>query len=138
MAKIVVIRISGKIGIPKEEENILYSLRLRKKYSCILLKDKKILEKVKRRVAFGEIDNDTLKLLISKRARKPGNKPVQEGADAIIKKLEEGKNLQEIGIKPFFRLAPPKGGFKKGTRLMYPKGILGENEKINELVRRML
>ena len=88
---IVAIRIKGEVGMPKGKKELLYNLRLRRKYSCILLKDKKILNKVKNEIAFGEIDNDTLKLLISKRAKKPGDKPVSEGSESIIKSLEEGE-----------------------------------------------
>jgi len=136
---IVAIRIVGEIGLSREEKENLFNLRLRRKYSCILLKDtSRLSDRVKARICFGEIDKETLKLLISKRARKSGDKPVAESADSIIKKLEEGKTLSDMEIKPFFRLHPPKGGFKKSTKVLYPKGILGENKQINDLLRRML
>jgi len=135
---IVAIRISGMVDVPEKEEKILYNLRLRRKYSCILLKDKKILEKVRNLVAYGEIDPATLRLLIEKKGRKEGDKPIKESIDGIVKKLEEGKTLKEVGLKPFFRLHPPIGGFKKSTKVVYPTGVLGENKKINELIRRML
>jgi len=35
-------------------------------------------------------------------------------------------------------LQPPRGGFKKSTKSLYPRGVLGENKGINDLVRRML
>ena len=135
---IVVIRIAGMVGVPKTEEDVLFNLRLRRKYSCVLTKDRKILENIKNRISFGEIDNETLKLLISKRGEKPEGKKLEESADLIVKKLEEGKSLKEIGLKPFFRLHPPIGGFKKRSRLPFPRGVLGENKNINELLRRML
>jgi len=135
---IVAIRISGRVGIAPGKDAILYNLRLRKKYACVLLRDKSLLEKVSDKVSFGEIDKETLALLISKRGKKIGNKPVQESSEIIIKKLEEGKNLDSIGMKPFFSLQPPRGGFKKSTKLSYPRGVLGENKNINDLVRRML
>ncbi|MEM2956093.1 MAG: uL30 family ribosomal protein [Candidatus Pacearchaeota archaeon] len=135
---IAVIRIAGRVGISNKDEKILHSLRLRKKYVCILLKDKKILEKIKTKVCFGEIDNETLALLISKRGKKVGGKMIQESASIIAKKLEEGKSLESMGIKPFFCLHPPRGGFKKSTKHLYPKGILGENKNINEILRRMI
>ena len=135
---IVAIRIAGRVGMTPREGGILFNLRLRKKYACVFIKDKSLLEVVKNKVAFGEISKETLALLISKRARKPGNKPVSESADLIVKKLEEGKSLADLGIKPFFSLQPPVKGFRKSTRLLYPKGVLGENKDINDLVRRML
>ena len=135
---IVVIRIAGRVGMPPKEGEILYNLRLRKKYSCVLVKDKSILEIIKNKIAFGEIDKETLALLISKRARKAGNKPISESSDLIVNKLEEGKSFEELKIKPFFSLQPPRGGFKKSTKLLYPRGVLGENKDINDLVRRMI
>lgn len=138
MSLIVAIRIAGRVGTRPEDERKMFNLRLRKKYACVLIRDKALLEPIKNEIAFGEIDNETLSLLLSKRGRKPGDKPVQESADIIIKKLVEGKSLDDIGMKPFFRLQPPKQGFKRSTKLLYPKGVLGENKDINDLVRRML
>ena len=48
-----------------------------------------------------------------------------------------GKKPEEIGIKPFFRLHPARGGIK--SKLHYPKGVLGNHkENINKLIERML
>lgn len=137
---ICAIRISGRVGVAPDRVAVLNNIRLRKKFACALFreKDRGILKIVQDKIAYGELDNETLALLISKRARKPGNKPITESADVIIKKLEEGKGLEELGLKPFFSLQPPKGGFKKSTKLLYPQGVLGDNKKINDLVRRML
>lgn len=111
---IVIIRISGMVKVKREIEETLYRMKLRKKYSCIVIKPNKenlgMLEKVKHYVAFGEIDDATLKELKEKRGKES---------------------------KSFFRLHPPRGGIK--SKLQYPKGVLGNNkEKINELVMRML
>ena len=135
---LIAIRIAGRVGMSPREGEILFNLRLRKKYSCVFIKDKSLLDVIKNKIAFGEIDKETLALLISKRARKPGKKPVSESVDVIIKKLEEGKSLSDLGIKPFFSLQPPIKGFRKSTKLLYPKGVLGENKDIDDLVRRML
>jgi large subunit ribosomal protein L30 len=137
---ICAIRIAGRVGMTPKDGNILHNLRLRKKYSCVLIKDKdkSLLEAIKNKIAFGEIDKETLVLLLSKRGRRIGDKPISESSDIIAKKIEEGKSLDELKIKPFFRLQPPRGGFKKSTKLLYPRGVLGENKDINDLVRRML
>ena len=135
---IVAVRITGRVGVDPNKKEAMYQLRLRKKFSCVIVKDMNLLEQVKDRVAFGEIDKETFAMLISKRGRKIGNKPIQESADVIIKKLEEGKSLEDLGIKPFFSLHPPRGGFKKSTKVLYPKGVLGDNKEINALLRRMI
>lgn len=125
---IAVIRIRGLVEVRKDLERTLDILRLRKKYSCVLVENKKdvlgMLEKVKHLIAYGEIDEDTKKELILKRGRLSGDKPV--------------KSINDKDMKPFFRLHPPIGGFKKSTKKLFPHGVLGENKKINELIRRML
>ncbi len=85
---------------------------------------------------------EILASLLLKRARLPGNKPLvigeKEASHFAREFLQGKKTLDELGIKKFFSLHPPKGGFKKDTRKLFPEGILGKNEKINELIVRML
>jgi len=55
--------------------------------------------------------------------------------------LEKGETvLKEVkGIKPFFALSPPKGGFKRSTRRMYAQGgVLGENPELLSIVEKMI
>jgi len=80
-----------------------------------------MLRKIKDYVAYGEISDETLKELISKRAKKQADK--------------------ENKTKPFFELPPPKGGFeRKGIKISFKDGgALGyRGSKINDLVKRML
>ena len=115
-----IIRISGMVKVPKDVENALYRLKLRRKYSCVVINIntpsvKGLLEKVKYYVAYGEISKDTYNKLVKARG----------------KKNKDGK------LKPFFRLHPPRKGIK--SKLQYPKGVLGNNKKdINKLIERML
>jgi len=114
MKQIAVIRIKGKIGLRKEISETLNRLRLRKKYSCVLLEPTKenlgMIKKVDNQIAFGEINDETKNKLIEKRKTKINN---------------------------FFRLHPPRGGIK--SKIHFPKGVLGNNkEKINDLIERML
>ena len=142
---IAAIRIRGRVEVPREIRDTLYLLRLRHKFVCsIYQEDKQILgmlEKVKHYVAFGKINDETLRKLIEERCRKQGDKKLsKEEVEKVIKQLKEGKKLKEIdGIKPFFRLQPPKGGFKKSTKLLWPQGMLGNiGDKINDLILSML
>ncbi len=139
---IAIIRISGMVKVKKEIENTLQRLRLRRKYSCILLnlKNKSLkgmLGKIKYYIAYGEINHGTLVKLIEERARKIGNKKPKINAKDICEKLIKGKTLEELGFKSFFRLHPPRKGIK--SKLQYPRGVLGNNKKdINKLIERML
>jgi large subunit ribosomal protein L30 len=43
------------------------------------------------------------------------------------------------GIKPWFALNPPKGGFKRKSKRSYSQaGILGENKELVSIVKRMM
>ena len=135
---IIAIRISGQVGIKRPQKEGLDSLMLRKKYTGVLLSEKEVvkLNKVKELITFGEIEEDTLKDLLAKRGRK--DKKAISDVDKIVDGLKKGKKLKELGVTPYLRLHPPRGGFKKSTKLPYPKGILGKNKDINKLVKRML
>ncbi|MEM1577492.1 MAG: 50S ribosomal protein L30 [Candidatus Pacearchaeota archaeon] len=142
---IAAIRIKGRVEIPKEIKDTLYLLRLRKKFVCSLYPEEKqiinMLEKVKAYIAYGKINDKTLEILIRERGRKLGDKRLsEEEVKRVIEELKKGKKLKEINIiKPFFRLAPPRGGFKKNSKLLWPKGIRGNiGEKINDLILSMI
>ena len=140
---ICIIRIRGEIGLRKKVVDTLYRLRLRKKYSCIVLNPTKeqegMIKKVKDFVAFGEISDETLKELIEKRGQLIDKKKGKPKEEDVIKTLKEKKKIQEFNLKPFFRLHPPRKGIESKKHFGVGKGVLGNNkEKINELVRRML
>lgn len=125
--KIAAIRVRGLVKLKKEFKDTLNMLRLYRKNYCIVLNENPttlgMLKKVKDYLTWGEIDDETLKLLNEKRAEKAKNK--------------EGKEI----IKPFFRLHPPKKGFgKKGIKVPFNKGgALGYmGNKINDLIKRMI
>jgi large subunit ribosomal protein L30 len=135
---IIAIRISGLVEMRSDLQETLFRMRLRKKYSAVLLKEteenKNLLQLTRNFVAYGPIDKSTLELLLSKRAVSLDKKRVDcKRAAEII----ESEGIEKAGIKPFFRLHPPRGGIK--SKLHYPKGVLGDNkEDINKLARRML
>lgn len=143
---IVAIRISGQVGVKQEVKATLDRLRLKRKYACVLLQEKPevlgMIEKVKDYIAFGSIDKDTLTELILKRGRLEGNKPVDAKkipAAAIDGIFSGSKELNDLGLKPFFRLHPPRGGLKLSSKQAYPRGVLGNwKENITKLVNRML
>lgn len=137
---ICAIRIHGRINLKKEIAGTLDRLRLRKKYSCIVLNPTKeqlgMIKKVRDFVAFGNIRKETLEKLIEKRGQLlDKNKKID--AKKTSDELEKGKKYEDLNLKPFFRLHPPRKGIK--SKLHFPKGVLGNNkEKINDLIERML
>jgi len=139
------IRITGFVGMNSKVEETMSRLRLRKKYVCVIIDENKsetagMLDKVKNFVAFGDIDEKTLTELVKARGKKIGNakaKVSEADASKIAKEILAGKNIEKLGIKPFFRLHPARGGIN--TKLHYPRGVIGNHEdKIKELILRML
>lgn len=140
---IAIIRIRGEVGIQKNIEETLSRLRLKKKYSCVVIphatKEKLgMIKKVKDFVAYGEINENMFEKLIEKR----GNlldKSKKINAKEAAKEIEKGKKYEEFNLKPFFRLHPPRGGIDSKKHFGVARGVLGNHkEKINELLERML
>lgn len=137
-----VIRIRGKIHLRPGIEDTLKMLRLNRKMHCVLCNDndstKGMLRKVKDYITWGEVNDEVLKNMISKRGRKVGDiKLTKEEAEKIYKLIKEKGKIEEI--KSVFRLTPPSKGFKKSIKQHYPNGEVGyRGEKINELLKRMI
>ncbi len=139
---IAVIRIHGMVKIKKKIEETLQRLRLRRKYACVVLQPTKVnlgmIKNVRDFVAFGEINKETFEKLIEERGQAI-NKKKKIDAKKIIVDLEAGKKYQDLNLKPFFRLHPPRKGIDSKKHFGVNKGVLGDNkEKINELIGRML
>ena len=131
-------------------------MRLFKKNHCAILKNDAVtqgmLQKVKDYITWGEVSEETIKLLLQKRGRIVGNKPLQEAwvkektkmsLDEFAKAYMDLKaELKTIpGIKPYFRLTPPVKGFeRKGIKKPYSMGgVLGyRKDHINDLIKRMI
>jgi len=137
---IALIRIHGRVKLKKDIVETLNRLRLKKKYSCIVLNPTKeqqgMIKKVRNFVSFGEIKKEIFEKLIKKRGQLV-DKSKKIDSEKIVEELEKGKKYEEVNLKPFFRLHPPRGGIN--SKIHFPKGVLGDNkEKINELIERML
>jgi large subunit ribosomal protein L30 len=133
---IAIVRIRGGIGLKKEIKAGLTILRLYKKNYCRVIKSSKsnlgMIQKVKDYITWGEIDEETLKLLKEKRGEKTSTKTKSDSSQS-----KEGKEI----FKPYFRLHPPRGGFaRKGIKIPFALGgALGNRkEKINDLIKRMI
>jgi len=145
---IVVVRVKGGFKMKRGFKDTLKMLRLNKNHHCVLLPDtpvnKGMIVKVQHMVTWGEIDESALKAMILKRGRLAGDKKVElkdKELDSLVKDIISGKKkLVDAGIKPVFRLSPPKRGWKRGTtKLRYPRGALGpRGPDVNKLIMRML
>ena len=139
---LAIIRIKGDVGLKKPIRETLERLRLRRKYVCVLLEPKKesmgMVERVKDLIAFGELNKETLINLLEKRGQLL-DKTKKIDVKKIAEEIEKGKNLEDLNLKPFFRLHPPRGGIESKKHFGVGKGVLGDNkESINKLIERML
>ncbi len=117
MAKLAVIRIRGPVHVKGDIEDTMQMLNLKKKFNCMIVEDtpsnKGMINKIRSFTTWGEINDETLKLLEAKK---------KKGKKAIA-------------------LHPPIGGFEhKGIKIPFTLGgVLGNRkDKINELLKRML
>jgi large subunit ribosomal protein L30 len=138
----VIIRITGDVNLRKDVRETLRRLRLRKKYSCVVLKDTKVnlgmIKKIHDYVAYGEIQKVVLEKLIEKRA-KLIDKTKKIDFKKVAESIEKGEKFEKLNIKPFFGLHPPRGGIDCKKHFGVNKGVLGNNkEHINKLIERML
>jgi large subunit ribosomal protein L30 len=114
---LAVILIRGIIGTNKDIKDTLRMLNLQTKFSCAVIADtptnRGMLRKVKDYTTFGEISEETLKLLDGKRKKKNNH----------------------------YALSPPRGGFERnGIKNPFTThGALGDRaEKINDLLKKMI
>ena len=139
---LIAIRISGLIKLPKKVQESLFRIRLRRKYSAVLIKPNpqnlKLIRKIRNYIAYGDITKEMLKELIEKRAILK-DKSKNLNSTEIIDQIEK-KDSRSWDIKPFFRLHPPRGGIDSKKHFsVSKKGVLGDNKtKINDLLERML
>jgi len=101
-------------------------------------------------LAWSELDTPTLASLLEKRGMVSESKRLDleslktlgyGGFGDLAGKMEEkGMRLSAVpGIRPFFRLSPPRGGFKRSMHKQFTEGgVLGKNPKLPEIIGRML
>ena len=126
---IAVIRIHGRVDLSSDIRETLDRLRIRKKFNCVFVDEKDpvrmgMVRKVKDYVMYGEVSKEFMGKVIEARGE------LQEINDKKKKTLEN--------IKPWIKLHPPRGGFKKSTKLQVPKGILGKHQDISKIMEKML
>jgi len=155
MAKaFLVVRISGQADVPYWAVTTMKLLKLEKKYRATIIPEKDntigMLRKIQHYVSWQEIDIETVKELLDKKARKSGYKKITNeditsigftSIDELATSLAEGKtSLSKLKpLKPWFALDPPRHGFKRSTKKLYgQKGVLGYNKELSVIVKRMM
>lgn len=149
----LVVRIKGTVNIPHWAQTTLDGLNLDKRFRATIVPESPeylgMLRRVKEVVAWTKADTGIVKELLEKRGRKTGYKPITKSdipkeyrsIDELASAIAENKvAISKIeGLKPWFALNSPRGGFKKKTKTQYAQdGVLGEDGELAEMVKRML
>ena len=151
---VLVVRIHGQPDVPYWATTTMALLKLEKRYRATIIPEKDnnlvMIRKIHHYISWQEIDIETTKQLLDKKARKSGYKKVTdeditaigfESVDELASALTEGKaTLSKLKpLKPWFALDPPRQGFKRSTKRLYgQKGVLGHNKELSVIVKRMM
>jgi len=155
---ILAVRIRGTATDNPDVRKTMETLKMESTFRARLLENSPstmgMLRAAKNLVAWGQVNPEVLEGLLRKRAEREGNKEFDdEFAKVFFKKATIAdlaksvvageipvKDLWLAGVKPRFRLHPPRGGFKRSTRRAATDGgELGyRGEDINRLVKRMI
>lgn len=151
----LVIRIKGSVKARKEHLDTLRMLNLRRaNWATIVPKTPSyegMLKKVEHMITWGEPNLKTIKTFLRRvelmgdgrlddeAAKKLGFNSLEDLAAKLYTAEVTLSSLKEKGVRPYARLHPPRGGFKKTIKKHVTAG--GEygyrGERINELFVRM-
>lgn len=151
----IVVRVRGTVNVNPDIKKTLQLMNLRKVNHCVLLEEnpieKGMLQIAKDYVTWGEIEKDVLTKLIVSRGKLAGDKGLTDeslksltsyaDADKLAQAIIDNKyRYKDIpGVKPIFRLNPPKKGYRTIKRSFTRKGSLGyRGKEINKLIERMI
>lgn len=151
-----IVRLRGNVNLSPEIRYTFELLRLHRVNHCVVAEENEysrgMIRKVKDYVAWGEISEEMLETMLRNRGRVQGGNKLSEDiirektSVTTFKELAEAlrsgeitiKELAAQGIKPVFRLHPPRKGHRGLKRSFKEGGELGyHGDKINELLLKM-
>jgi len=151
---IAAIRVRGRTGIRKDIEDTLMMLKLTRINHAVIIEENPsyqgMLQKAKDYITWGEVDEETVASMISKRGKLTGDVRVTEDyikentdfssvEDLSKAVVDSGAKLEDSGIKPVFRLHPPRKGYKNIKKTFAESGTLGyRGDKMGDLIKKMV
>lgn len=150
---IAAIRVRGRTGLKRDIEDTMKMLRLTRINHAVILDENPsyqgMLQKAKDYITWGEIQEDTLAKVITKRGKIEGNQSVTEeylkentdysSIEELAGAVIDGKKLESAGVKPVFRLHPPRKGFENVKKAYNEGGSLGyRGQNIEALINKMI
>ena len=154
MGLLLVVNLHGSINSSAPVRQALTELWVAKKFSASVVTDDPatvgMLKLCKDYVAWAPVDQGLLGDLLEKRGMVSSTRTLDQSQlkglgfksheDLAAKMVKDQVRLSAVkGVLPFFRLAPPKGGFKLSLRRQSTeRGVLGNNPDLAGIVRRMI
>jgi len=154
LALLLVLNLHGAINASGPVRQALEEMKVEKRFSASVMPNDAstmgALKLCKDRVSWAPVEQELLTMLLKKRGMVSDTRTLDSASlkkmgfadheELAAKMVKEEMRLSAIeGLRPFFRLAPPKGGFKRSMRRQSSeKGLLGSNPQLGELVRRMV
>ncbi len=148
-----VVRVRGSVNVNPKIKETMKLMKLSRVNHCVIIPENEtytgMLNIIKDYVTWGEIDSETTELLLESSGKSSGNSAFTKlhlkettfkTMKALAKGLTEGKVVMRDvpGLKPLFRLHPPRKGYEGIKRSFKVGGALGYRaDKINLLLRRM-
>ena len=148
-----VVRVRGSVNVNPKIKETMKLMKLNRVNHCVIIPENEtytgMLNIIKDYVTWGEIDSETAELLLESSGKSSGNsafskKHLKETPFKTMKSLAKGLTEGKVvmrdvpGLKPLFRLHPPRKGYEGIKRSFKVGGALGYRaDKINVLLRRM-
>jgi large subunit ribosomal protein L30 len=154
MGLVLVVNLHGSINSSAPVRKSLNALWVAKKFSASVVTDDPqtvgMLKLCKDYIAWCPLEEGLLTDLLKKRGMVSSSRALDQDSlkamgykkheELAEKMLKDQVRLSAVeGVLPFFRLAPPRGGFKISMRRQSTeRGVLGNNPKLDGIVRRMI
>ncbi len=152
---LLVVNMRGMVNTRAPVLRALTQLHLTHRFNATIVPDTEMFEGVlksaKEHVAWCRADVGTVEKLLHDRGENLNGGRLRESGLAkgspfsslsdLAQAIESGKVKlgSALGVKAFFRLSPPRGGFKRSSRRQYSEGgILGPNKELPILLNAML
>jgi len=150
---LLVVNLRGMVNTRTPVRTTLEQLKVARRFNATIVPNDEVhqgmLKLAKEHVAWCELSGNMAERLLKARSEKSSGTRISESELSsqarsfhdLATGLEQGKiKLSTVSeMRPFFRLSPPRGGFKRSVRRQYRDGgILGPNETLPNLVERML
>lgn len=152
---LLVVNLRGLVNTRTPVSKTLEQLKLLRRFNATIVPDNEVyrgmLESAKEHVAWCKLENPIAEKLLTQKLE------ISNGRKVTPQELSEEFGLSSFSelagrlvagearlggtprVRQFFRLGPPRGGFKRSTRRQFGQGgILGPNKELGKIVEVMI